>query len=75
MYPHAHAGTLHPVPAMYPNPSTPYGYGGYPPSGGYPPQPGGPCATTSTHAAPPMWRNVDEDFDRVAKEMAAATDQ
>ena len=39
------------------------------------PSRGGPCATTSTHAAPPMWRNVDEDFDRVAKEMAAATDQ
>ena len=74
--PHAHAGTMHPVPARYPNPSTPYGYGGgYLPSGGYPPQPGGPCATTSTHAAPPMWRNVDEDFDRVAKEMADANNQ
>ena len=35
----------------------------------------GPCATTSTHAAPPMWRNVDEDFDRVAKEMADANNQ
>ena len=60
---------------MFPDPSTPYGYGGYSPSGGYPPQPGGPCATTSTHAAPPMWRNVDEDFDRVAKEMADANNQ
>ena len=78
MHPHTHAGMLHPAPAlpqMYPTPGTPFGYGGYPPSGGYPPQPAGPCTSTSTHAAPLLWRNDDADFERMAKEMAAATDR
>ena len=47
--------------------STLHGYGGgYSLSGGYPSQPGGPCASTSTHAAPPPggWRSVDEEHAR-----------
>ena len=56
---------MHPAAGL--DPSTPHGFGGgYSLSGGYPPQPGGPCASTSTHAAPPPggWRSVDEESAR-----------
>ena len=59
-----------PSPQMYA--STPLGPGGYPPSGGYPPQPAGPCTSTSTHAAPLLWRGDGDEDQRIARELADA---
>ena len=59
-------------PQMYA--STPLGPGGYPPPSGYPPQPEGPCTSTSAHAAPLSWRDVGNEEQRMAQELAEAKD-
>merc|ERR1712086_789436 len=66
---------MHPAAGL--DPGTPHGFGGgYSLSGDYPSQPGGPCASTSTHAAPPSgWRSVDEEHARYERDTANAQDK